>query len=207
MKIIAKILNRFILVTYDMIKNIAGAVLLVIILLVSYGIVKRYIFNSAATWVEELCCLLLIWLCYLSASLTTVAKEHVVADFISGTLPGNMKRALQIIIRAAEILFFAVVAYSAIILIPKLTNTSAALGMPRYLYYIPVVVFSAYMALAIIVDLMNDFVPGYDFFAQRKAEQEKIAQEKEQKENEEMLKRVDAFMYTEEQTGEEEGHE
>ena len=50
------------------------------------------------------------------------------------------------------------------------------------------------MALAIVVDMVNDFVPGYDYFGQRKEEKEKARMEQERKENLEMLKRVDAFM-------------
>ena len=86
MKSLTKALNRFILVSYDVIKNIAGAVMVAIIMIVSVGIVSRYIFSHAISWIEEICCLLLVWLCYLSASLTTVTKEHVVADFLSGSL-------------------------------------------------------------------------------------------------------------------------
>lgn len=59
-----------------------------IIMIVSVGIVSRYIFSHAISWIEEICCLLLVWLCYLSASLTTVTKEHVVADFLSGSFMG-----------------------------------------------------------------------------------------------------------------------
>ena len=194
MKSLTKALNRFILVSYDVIKNIAGAVMVAIIMIVSVGIVSRYIFSHAISWIEEICCLLLVWLCYLSASLTTVTKEHVVADFLSGSLPANMQKGLRSMIRIGEIIFFGVVTYSVIRLLPKLTNVSAALKLPRYWYYLPVLMFGAYMALAIVVDMVNDFVPGYDYFGQRKEEKEKARMEQERKENLEMLKRVDAFM-------------
>ena len=165
-----------------------------IIMIVSVGIVSRYIFSHAISWIEEICCLLLVWLCYLSASLTTVTKEHVVADFLSGSLPANMQKVLRSMIRIGEIIFFGVVTYSVIRLLPKLTNVSAALKLPRYWYYLPVLMFGAYMALAIVADMVNDFVPGYDYFGQRKEEKEKARMEQERKENLEMLKRVDAFM-------------
>ena len=155
MKSLTKALNRFILVSYDVIKNIAGAVMVAIIMIVSVGIVSRYIFSHAISWIEEICCLLLVWLCYLSASLTTVTKEHVVADFLSGSLPANMQKVLRSMIRIGEIIFFGVVTYSVIRLLPKLTNVSAALKLPRYWYYLPVLMFGAYMALAIVVDTVS----------------------------------------------------
>lgn len=206
MKSITKALNRFILVSYDVIKNIAGAVMVAIIMTVSLGIVSRYIFSHAISWVEEICCLMLVWLCYLSASLTTVAKEHVVADFISGSLPENLKRILRMVIRAGEIIFFTVVTYSVVRLLPSLTNVSAALKMPRYLYYLPVLIFSAYMVLAVIIDMLNDFIPGFDYFKMRRDEEERVRAEQERRENEEMLKRVDTFMgLVDRDTGEEGG--
>ncbi|MDO5350072.1 MAG: TRAP transporter small permease [Lachnospiraceae bacterium] len=204
MKTLVKALNRFIIVSYDGIKNIAGAVMVAIILIVSVGIVSRYALSYSISWIEEICCLLLVWLCYLSASLTTVAKEHVVADFISGSLPSNLQKVLRSIIRLGEIAFFAVVTYSVIRLLPKLTNVSAALKMPRYVYYLPVLIFGAYMAFAVIVDMLNDLVPGFDYFGQRREEQERLRLEQEKRENEAMLKRVDAFMGIPEEEGKEE---
>ena len=120
MKSLTKALNRFILVSYDVIKNIAGAVMVAIIMIVSVGIVSRYIFSHAISWIEEICCLLLVWLCYLSASLTTVTKEHVVADFLSGSLPANMQKVLRSMIRIGEIIFFGVVTYSVILSLTKI---------------------------------------------------------------------------------------
>lgn len=194
MKSMVKGLNQFIVVSYDIIKNIAGIVMSATIMIVTIGIISRYFFSHALSWVEEICCLLLIWLCYLSASLTTVTKEHVVADFLSTYLPENLKKILRTVIRISEIIFFTAVSYSVIILMPSLTNVSAALSIPRIWYYMPVLIFGIYMVIAIGVDILNDFVPGYAFFDQRKQllEQEKL--EEERRENEAMLQRVDAFM-------------
>ena len=96
MKGLVKALNRFVIVSYDVIKTVAGAVMASTILIVTVGIISRYFFHHALSWVEEICCLLLIWLCYLSASLTTVTKEHVVADFLSSSLPAGMQKALRL---------------------------------------------------------------------------------------------------------------
>ena len=66
------------------------------------------------------------------------------------------------IIRLLEVIFLFTTAYAAIKLIPSLTHTSAALQIPRKWYYMPVIVFSIYMGLAIVVDLLNELCPGYD---------------------------------------------
>lgn len=62
MKNILKGLNKFILHSYDVIEAVGAATVVTIILIVSSGILSRYVFNHALVWVEEVCCLLLIWL-------------------------------------------------------------------------------------------------------------------------------------------------
>ena len=194
MRTLMKAFNKFILVSYDLIRNVAGAVLVAIILIVTSGIISRYVFGKALSWTEEVCCLLLIWMCYLSASLTTVKKEHVVADFVSSSLPEGAQKLLRTIIRFGELIFFAVIAYSCMLLIPRLTNFSAALEIPRYVYYLPVLIGSLYMSFAVLVDIMNDFIPGYDYFGQRRLLQQKEADEAQNRENEKLQKSVDDFL-------------
>lgn len=194
MKSITKILNQIVLRCYDIIETVASAVVIAIILIVTAGIISRYVFNSALVWVEEVCCLLLIWLCYLAASLTTVEKQHVVADFLSAKLPPKFVKAESYVIRALEAIFLFFTAYAAIKLIPTLTHTSAALGIPRMWYYLPVVIFSIYMGIAILVDLLNEVIPGYDYFAQRQKRREAEEERLQQEENEAMLKREAALM-------------
>lgn len=189
-----KAINKFVLHSYDIIKTIAGALMIVIIIIVTLGITSRYFLGNALPWTEELCCLFLVWLCYLSASLTTVKKEHVVADFFVGLLPQKGKRILSIIIRLSEIFFFIVIAYSVIKLLPHLTNLSAALKMPRYVYYLPVLIFSAYMAFVVLVDVLNEFIPGYDYFWQRQRKLDEEADKAQEAENDAMLKRADEFL-------------
>lgn len=60
MKNILKGLNKFILHSYDVIEAVGAATVVTIILIVSSGILSRYVFNQALVWVEEVCCLLLI---------------------------------------------------------------------------------------------------------------------------------------------------
>ena len=65
MKALVKALNFFVLVSYDVIKTLAGLVMAATIFIVTAGIISRFFFSHALSWGEELCCLLLIWLCYM----------------------------------------------------------------------------------------------------------------------------------------------
>ena len=184
MKTVTKVLNKFILISYDVIEAMGAGVVFLVIFIVTAGVVSRYLLNRPLTWVEELCCLLLIWLCYLSASVTTVLKEHVVADFISSLFPRKVAKVESYLIRALEVIFLIFTAYAATKLLPSLTMKSAVLQIP----------FSAYMGLAICVDLLNEAIPGYNYFQQRQDERAALEAAKLEQENTEMLKREAAFM-------------
>jgi len=194
MKTVTKVLNKFILISYDVIEAMGAGVVILVIFIVTAGVVSRYLLNRPLTWVEELCCLLLIWLCYLSASVTTVLKEHVVADFISSLFPRKVTKVESYLIRALEVVFLIFTAYAATKLLPSLTMKSAVLQIPRAYYYLPVIAFSAYMGLAICVDLLNEAIPGYNYFQQRQDERAALEAAKLEQENADMLKREAAFM-------------
>lgn len=189
MKTIMKALNRLIMFLYDLIEIIGTIVIILVILFVTAGIVCRYFLDTPLTWVEELCCVLLIYICYLAASLTTVEKGHIVADFLSSMLPKKVQKIESYVIRILEIIFLFFLCYATIKLIPSLTQTSAVLRLPRAVYYYPVAIFSGYMGLAIVVDLLNDLFPGYNCFAERQAERDRLAAEQQERENLEMIER------------------
>ena len=195
MKTITKWLNKLIIALYGIIKFVAGIDLVAIILIVSAGIISRYVFSNALTWTEEVCCLLLVWLCYLSTTLTTITKEHVVADFLSSRLPTIAQRVLRDVIRVIELSFLGVVTYSTAKLMPRLTNVSSALQMPRYVYYLPVMIFSAIMCIVLFTQFLNDYIPGYDLIEERKKALDEQKAQAEAKENEEIFKSAEALLH------------
>ena len=81
--------------------------LIVTILSTTAGIFYRYVLNNSLSWVEELCSFLLVWLAYLSAGLATVAKAHIVADFLSRLIKESVQKTMSWIIRILEIVFLA----------------------------------------------------------------------------------------------------
>ena len=193
-KTIMKGVNKFILVRYDILKNISAVVLFVIIMVTTISIICRYVFNNSLSWAEELCCFLLIYLAFMTAGLATVEKAHVTADFISGYIKGKAKLVLNWVIRLLEIVFFVVIAYASITLMPTTKQISPALEIPRPWYYVPVVVMCIYMAFAVITDLLNELFPGYNYWRQRQDELDKIAEAEEAALMKESLESVDEFM-------------
>lgn len=198
-KTFMKGVNKFIVVSYDILRNISAVILFVIILITTFSIVCRYVFNNSLSWAEELCCFLLIYLAFMTAGLATVEKAHVTADFISGYIKGKAKQALSWVIRILEVIFFVMIAYASLTLMPTTKQISPALEIPRQWYYVPVVVMCIYMAFAVIVDLLNEIFPGYNYWRQRQDELDKLAEAEEAALMKESMESVDAFM--EEQEG------
>ncbi len=194
MKAIMKLLNKLVLWLYDIIEVVGTIIVITVILLVSLGIVMRYVLNSPLTWVEEVCSILLIYICYTAASLTTVEKGHIVADFLSSMLPQKIAKIESYIVRAMEAFFLFFTVKSTFMLLPHLTEHSAVLQISRTVYYIPVGIFSAYMGFVIVVDLLNEVFPGFNYFAERQKLRDAAAAAEQERENQEMLERENAFI-------------
>ena len=194
MKIIMKVLNKIILWTYDILENVSAVLIIGEMLAVTVGIIFRYFLNNSLSWVEELCVLSLIYLAYMTAGLATVSKTHIVADFISSKITGKPKAALSWVMRVLEIAFLALICHGVVRLLPNMTATSTALDIPRVWYYFPIGVMSVYIAFAILVDMLNELFPGFNYWKIREDERERLAAEAELKAIEESLAGVEKFM-------------
>lgn len=188
------LLNKFVFWCNKIIGVIGCLVLSAIMLLITAGIISRYFFNSPFSWTEEVTTFLMVYLCYISAALTTVAKKHIVADFFIGKAPEKFQKAVSYFSRGLMLLFFLVVCISVAKLIPQLTWTSSVLEIPRKYYYLPVFSMCAFMFAAVSVDILNDIFPGYDIISQENARIQEEERQKEQEEAEVIQKNMDAFL-------------
>jgi TRAP-type C4-dicarboxylate transport system permease small subunit len=200
-----KVLNKLIVKLYDLFQILGGIVLAVIMSTVLAGILSRYVFNRPFTWTEELCTFLMVYLAYLTAPLATISSEHVVADFLKSIMPKKFSYVMNYVIRFFEIFFFIFVARSCIHYIPKRTFMTPVLHIPRAAFYIPVLVGTLLMILSIVIHLLNDIIPGYDYFQQRKEDREKEVQRREEEEEQAVLRRMDSFMDEVEKAAKEKG--
>lgn len=188
------LLNKFVFWCNKAIGVVGCLVLSGIMLLITAGIISRYFFNAPFSWTEEVATFLMVYLCYISAALTTVAKKHIVADFFIGKAPEKFRKIVSYFSRSLMLVFFLVVCISVSKLIPQLTWTSAVLEIPRKYYYLPVFTMCAFMFVVVAVDILNDIFPGYDIISRENAKL--LAEEKRQEmaEAEEMQRNLDVFL-------------
>lgn len=195
MKTLVKVLNKGVYYSYKAVKFIGTVILIAIFLIITAGIISRYIFNHPFSWTEELATFLMVWLCYLSAFLTTVRKKHIVADFFVSKASPKFQKIIGIFSKILMIIFFVFLAVSVLKLLPSLVWRSGVLDIHRSYYYLPVWTMSILMAYSVVVDIINDFVPGYDYMKLESEKQQQLDLEQEKAETAELQKNMDEFMH------------
>ena len=93
--------------------KIAESVLVVVFFVMTLSVVwqvmSRYLFNTSASWTEELSRFCLMWLAMLGAAYITGKREHIEIDVVFEKLSLKNKRRLDFFIEVLIILFAIVV--------------------------------------------------------------------------------------------------
>lgn len=120
----------------------------------SYQILVRYLFNKPSTVSEELLTYAFTWMALFAAAYVFGKREHMRMGFLADKLTGGGKRILDVVIEGIVCLFAAVVMVYGGIQITALTMTqrTASLGIPMGYVYIVVPICGI---LIIIYGLLN----------------------------------------------------
>lgn len=194
MKAIVKGLNYFVLWGYKIFRHLGAACLAVIFLTISIGIFTRYVLNEPVSWSEELCCFMMVHVCFISAAVTTVKKKHIVADFLVSNMPPALKRIVGYAGQVLQVVFLSVLFYSVIELLPSLIWKSPILRIPRQMYYASALVCSAFMIITVVTSILTDFFPDCNLIGALAAREAESAKKAEQREAAELQKNMDRFM-------------
>ncbi len=73
-------------------KTVSVAILLTILLVLTYQIFMRYIFSNTPEWSEELSRYLFIWLIFLSGSFAVQKNAHIKIDSVEKIYPRKIKK-------------------------------------------------------------------------------------------------------------------
>ena len=140
-------------------KKTATAMLAVLIITLTAGIITRYVFDSPFTWTEELATFLFIWIAFLGSATVTYEKRHVAVDFVTHHLSEKAVIILRISTNFLILVFLSLIVVGSFTLMPSMvTHKSVALGIPRYMYYVPVVISSFGMIFMYVIEQIEDFI-------------------------------------------------
>ena len=88
---------------------VCGALLLLQVMVVLWGILSRSMLGQQATWTVELSRYLLVWISLLGAAYATANRQHIAIQLLPDRLPEKRKIGLQRLIDGLVALFALVV--------------------------------------------------------------------------------------------------
>lgn len=139
---------------FDKIEEVLGvSVLFVMLVILSYQIVLRFIFKASNAWSEELARYLFVWFVYLTASMAILKNAHIRIDALLKVYPGGMRRAVVLVGYAAFFVYcVAITCYSTLFTMQIVDAEQISLGleMPMWLVWISLPLCHAMMAIRIL---------------------------------------------------------
>ncbi|MGL4810673.1 MAG: TRAP transporter small permease [Beijerinckiaceae bacterium] len=137
-------------------RAICCALLFALIAMPFAQIIMRGIFNVPMAGAEELTRYFLICLTFMAGALVTVEGGQIRMEEFQGMLPERVRFALQLVIDAAGGMVFAYVAYAAVVTtLGNLTNKTATLEMPFWLFMAPLSLGMALLAGATMAQFVR----------------------------------------------------
>lgn len=109
----------------------------VMVIVGTYQIVTRFVFNSPSTVSEELLTYTFAWMAMLASAYVFGKRDHMKMSFVVDKLPEGKRRVLDIIIEVLVVVFAAAVLIYGGITIMNLTMTqkTASLGVSQGIVY------------------------------------------------------------------------
>ncbi|SLM17673.1 putative TRAP dicarboxylate transporter DctQ subunit [uncultured spirochete] len=141
----------------DKVLEVTSVVLLAnIIVLMSFQIVMRYVFDSPPTWTEEIMKYSLVWLTFIGSVLAVRDKAHVLIDAFTNKLPAKLQRVVLFLSNCLSILFLSIlVIWGFRFARMNLSNYSLITKIPRGMVF-SVIPVSAFLMILYFIRSMKE---------------------------------------------------
>ena len=139
------------------IKFICIALFAFMVLIGTYQILVRYIFNSPSTVSEELLTYSFTWMSLFAASYVFGKRDHMRMGFVADKLSPDKLKVLNIILEVITIAFSSIVMVYGGISITKLSMTqkTASLGIPRGYIYIVIPISGILIVIYSVLNIID----------------------------------------------------
>lgn len=112
-------------------------------------IIMRGVFNVPMAGAEEWARYMLICLCFMAGAMVTIDGGQIRMEEIQALLPERPRWLLQLLIEAAAITVFGFLAYASFFTIANnMSNQTATLEMPFWIFMAPLAIGSTLLCLA-----------------------------------------------------------
>jgi len=160
---LVKFMERIVFLGRKIQKIIGTFFLIMIIAVVTAGIIARYIFQEPFSWTEELVSFLFIWVALLAAGVAFAEDRHIKVELFHHLITPKARiylKKLSYIIVLIILLYFILSSIKVESRMISLGVKSVVLGIPRYLFFIPILISSIYMCLVCVYKLVLEFLQG-----------------------------------------------
>jgi TRAP-type C4-dicarboxylate transport system permease small subunit len=138
------------------------ALMVALVVSVSWQVISRYVFSSPSSWTEEVARFLLIWIGVLGAAYAFRTGVHLGLDVLPKKLSGQSAKILKMFTLAAVMVFAVSVLLigggSLVALTWELKQYSAVLGLPIAFVYSVIPISGALICIYAIASAMGEEV-------------------------------------------------
>ena len=136
---------------FDKLEEVLGvSILFVMLVILSYQIILRFVFKNSNSWSEETARYLFVWFVYVTASLAVLKNAHIRIDAFLGVCP---RKAVRGVVVAGYGVFLAyclaIVWYSSLFTAQIIESEQISLGLeiPMYLVWLSLPICHGLMAI------------------------------------------------------------
>ncbi len=127
-------------------------------------VVSRYLFGFTFPWAEELIVTMVVWACFIGASVAVRRRTHIRLDMVVRLLPDRFQRPVALVSYALCIVFTALLFWwsTEFVLFTAGVGTRAeSIDIPRYPLYACVPLGMALMTVRFLQQLWMALQPGW----------------------------------------------
>ena len=130
----------------DRVENFALVWTILILAFIGFvQVITRYVFNFSFPWFEELGRYLGVFIAFLGAAIGVKTGSHFTMDLLVSMLPASIRWLVNLFSHLLSAGFFFIVAVYSWKIISRMygyETTSPAMGLPMYIAYLPIPLFS-----------------------------------------------------------------
>jgi tripartite ATP-independent transporter DctM subunit len=133
----------------------AGIVLAVDVVVVFISVVFRYFLHEPFDWAEEVARALMMVLVFFGAATVLARSQHVGVDLFRGMLPARWQPALIQFASWIIVAVSAALCLSSVGLLVDSWDSTTPIGLPQWIYTLPVVIGSLFMTMFGLANAVN----------------------------------------------------
>lgn len=148
---ILKAYTKFLNVIEFICRKIVGILMALMVIIMCYQVILRYIFSSSNIWSEEITRYMFVYVCLLGSFVAVRRNSHLQVDFLINFLHGNVKKYFTLITSIIVIAFLVYLfPLSYNLALDTMNSISPGLNLPMGFVYAAIPIGTFLMILGMI---------------------------------------------------------